>query len=123
MVDSCHKCGFPHALARCENGCVEILRFRCQRSNDLRLICFNCYQMVADKRTEKHHKDLMALHERLVQMRSRLWDAEHPESAPKKAKLVKEEKRSAVAASSKRRAKRFEEPDDEIPWDEEAITP
>jgi hypothetical protein len=78
---------------------------------------------VADKRTEKHHKDYMALHERLVQLRTRLYNAELAESAPKKAKHGKEEKRSAGAASSKRKAKLSEEPDGEVPWDTDPIQP
>ena len=70
--------------------------------------------MVAEKKTERFHKNYLALHERLLQMRAQL-DAENAASAPKKAKHSEDTDNCAAAASSTKRARQSEEPEAVFP--------
>ena len=117
MVKSCHKCGFK-SYGRCGNGCPKILRLQSPKDKDFRLICFRCFQKVAEEKTERFQKHYLEFNERLQRMQAQL-DAVHAASAPKNAKHSEEPEACAAAASTAKTAKHSEEPEGVLPWSDE----
>ena len=133
MVKKCHQCGIK-SFGRCGNGCPKILRLQSPKEKDFRLICFKCFQSVAEEKHEQFQQHYLGLNKRLQQMREQL-DAVYAASAPrekehseepeehaaassstKKARHSKEPEKYAAAASSAKKAKHSEEPHGVLPW-------
>ena len=117
MVKTCHKCGFK-SFGRCSNGCPKILRLQSPKDKDFRLICFKCFQKVAEEEHEQFQQHYLGLNKRLQQMREQL-DAVYAASSPKEAKHSEEPEEYAAAASSAKKAKHSKEPEGVLPWSDE----
>ena len=117
MVKNCHKCGFK-SFGRCGNGCPKILLLQSPKDKDFRLICFKCFQSVAEEENEQFQQHYLELNKRLQQMREQL-DAVYAPSAPREKEHSEEPEEHAAASSSTKKAKRSEEPQGVLPWADE----